>query len=398
MKNRSEVITIIELDFHSDNLVGLIDSFSLIRSNLNINLNIVTKSSIFQLIQHEVDGKSNINWLIYDDLLSHRICIKKSLGVIKTSNYIFLNTLNQSVSEFSKLPNVKILLRVHNSNRQFMPLKSLNFNNGIKLLKFFFKEILFNNYFKNINEINKKVTFFLFPEPEMQEYAINKFEFVSYLNSRVLPLKNYVPFELNTSHILDTTFFKVAIIGSIHSDTRNVKLFEDVIFSLSKENLPNVFIFKFLGNIKTKSGIKLMKKFGEINNPSIRFEFHEQSLQHGDLIHELKECHCIFSPLKINCTSGVFNEIYGKTKTSGNISDIVYSPQPVLIPDQYFKSNTNETFLTFKNTLDAVKILLQLASDRKYLLNKSLQAKEFVEETYGKNQMRLHLERILFHE
>jgi hypothetical protein len=381
-------ITFIELEFHTDSLSGLIDIFSL--AHFDITINIITRESTFDILKDSLLDNTYIQYYVFKDTQSHLSCLKKSRELINGSDFIIINTLSQKFGSFTSLFHKKILLRVHDANKQFCPRYDFGIRQFKNLLKFFLKEMLWYNFYKNKKRINRETKLFLFSEPELLDYAIQS-NYVTEVNSAVLPLKVNSGKSINVPNMLDTSSFKIAIIGSISSNTRDVRLLSDLIFHLSDQKLPCKFIFKFLGDINTKDGLKLCNHLNEINNPLLHFEFHQKLLNQNELISELNKTHCILIPLKITSTIGIFKEYYGLTKTSGNISDIVYAPQPVILPCDYHSLGNHEAFIGFKDFLEISEIFLELAVDRELLLKKSILAQNFAEERYGLKRIQEYL-------
>ncbi len=365
-------VGIIELDFHADNLQELIEIFLLRYKGFNIDIHLILKKEVFDIIEHSLNQYENVRCHTYENSVSHQQCLDNSSDIIQKCDILFINTIAKSIKAFTSLKHNFMILRVHNANKQFAPKKhidwSLNAKNIILLLKFFLKEVVLNNYFSSIKEINKNIKYFAFSDIEMRNYAIEKYEIVTFENSIYIPLKYYRNITQIASKVLKSNL-TISVIGRIDYETRDIRVLTTAIQEISKHSLQREVCFKFIGTGRKNAMIELETELSALRNSMMSYEYTYENVSQDVMIDFINKSDIIISPLKINCKVGVFKETYGKTKVSGNFSDIAISPQPVFLPSKYVDNRSDKTLLSsyYDNSEELIGKLLKCINDKDYL-------------------------------
>jgi len=382
-------IVILELEHHADNLLGLLDAFSLVE-NYILEITVITQKWIHKLIATELYQYKNVEFLINNKHYSHKDFILKNVDKINSSDLLFINTISLNFDIYDPIKEkVKIFVRVHNANILFNPHHSFYrkyvFINPLSAILFFIKHKSLKRYISKFQAFKSKVNCFVFPEIEMWNYALENFQDISCDNSCLLPLKLYK--EKKGIHS-SSDEFKIGIIGALHKSTRDIESIIQLLHHLHKTKFEQTICFSFLGNIQTKAGKKIQNIL-EKTSSSIKIEYFDEDISQTSFALALHALNCIIIPLNLNTNTSLFTEIYGKTKISGNISDIAISPKPILIPEGYFAANMDGTgVIIYKGVMDLKTKLTTLNNDKNYYKQELSNIQKLAEKRYGKIEVK----------
>lgn len=389
-------ICIIELDFHPECIFGLAQIFDKCHSLNKMIIYFITRSEIYNIIKDVVPVKEEFLWTICPNNMPHSKCITNNLNIIKAADLIFINTVSQSVHAFLPLKGKPIVVRIHNINKFFSPYRNLiipkNWIDVTKLIKFLIKECLVQNYFKDLKKLKDIISVYSFPEPEMLQYALENFPELTPNNSGILPLKAYAGSfpekKENTSP--DVNF---SMIGRLHPYFKDLPLIKKVLYILSTEKLDRKVNLYFIGCGDESRTMAIIKSY---ENKNLTFHFIDKRLSQKDYILHLKQMDCIICPMKHKFHVGAFVEFYGKTKITGNLSDIALSPTPIIMPSFYFKSKEPiPGVMVYENDLDLVKWIKKLVQNPLFLAEKQLEIENTSIERYGLKTVTSHLNKLL---
>jgi hypothetical protein len=389
-------ICIIELDFHPECIYGLAQIFDKCHSYDNLIVHFITKHEIYDIIKDAVPVKEELLWTLCPNDMPHAQCIKNNLDIIHASDLIFINTISQSVHAYLPLKGKPVVVRIHNINKFFNPAKHLIFPENlidiVKLSKFLIKEILVQNYFKDLKKIKDIITAYSFPEPEMLKYAIDNFTELTPNNSDILPLKIHTD-SLSKKREITSTEVNLSMIGRLNPYFKDVSLIIKVLLNLSTEKLDRKVNLYFVG---CGNELKTMSKIKSYENEYLTFHFIEKRLSQKDYISHLKQMDCIICPMKHKFHVGAFVEFYGQTKITGNLSDIALSPTPMIMPSFYFKAKEPiPGVMLYENEIDLVRWIKKLVQNPPFLADKKYEIEYTSNERYGLKTVTSHLHRLL---
>ena len=389
-------ICIIELDFHPECIYGLAQIFDKCHSYDNLIVHFITKHEIYDIIKDAVPVKEELLWTLCPNDMPHAQCIKNNLDIIHASDLIFINTISQSVHAYLPLKGKPVVVRIHNINKFFNPAKHLIFPENlidiVKLSKFLIKEILVQNYFKDLKKIKDIITAYSFPEPEMLKYAIDNFTELTPNNSDILPLKIHTD-SLSKKREITSTEVNLSMIGRLNPYFKDVSLIIKVLLNLSTEKLDRKVNLYFVG---CGNELKTMSKIKSYENEYLTFHFIEKRLSQKDYISHLKQMDCIICPMKHKFHVGAFVEFYGQTKITGNLSDIALSPTPMIMPSFYFKAKEPiPGVMLYENEIDLVRWIKKLVQNSPFLADKKYEIEYTSNERYGLKTVTSHLHRLL---
>jgi len=389
-------ICVIELDFHPECIFGLTQIFDKCHSFDNLIFHFITRHEIYDIIKDAVPEKEEHLWTLCPKNMTHAHCIKNNLDLIHASDLIFINTISQSVHAYLPLKGKPVVLRIHNINKIFNPTQHLitpsNWTDVTKLTKFLIKEILVQNYFKDLKKIKDIITVYSFPEPEMLKYALDTFPELTPNNTSILPLQIHTG-SLSEKRTNTSTSVNFSMIGRLNPYFKDVSIIIKVLFRLSTEKLGRKVNFYFVG---CGNELKTISKIKSYENKYLTFHFIEKRLSQKDYISHLKQMDCIICPMKHKFHVGAFVEFYGQTKITGNLSDVALSPTPMIMPSFYFKSKEPiPGVMMYENELDLVRWIKKLVQNPLFLADKKYEIEYTSNERYGLKTVTSHLHRLL---
>jgi hypothetical protein len=389
-------ICVIELDFHPECIFGLTQIFDKCHSFDNLIFHFITRHEIYDIIKDAVPEKEELLWTLCPKNMTHAHCIKNNLDLIHASDLIFINTISQSVHAYLPLKGKRVVLRIHNINKIFNPAQHLitpaNWTDVTKLTKFLIKEILVQNYFKDLKKIKDIITVYSFPEPEMLKYALDTFPELTPNNTSILPLQIHTG-SLSEKRTNTSTSVNFSMIGRLNPYFKDVSIIIKVLFRLSTEKLGRKVNFYFVG---CGNELKTISKIKSYENKYLTFHFIEKRLSQKDYISHLKQMDCIICPMKHKFHVGAFVEFYGQTKITGNFSDIALSPTPMIMPSFYFSSKEPVPgIMMYENEIDLVGWIKKLVQNPPFLTDKQFEIEYTSNERYGLKTVTSHLHRLL---
>jgi len=287
----------------------------------------------------------------------YKVCEKYVLE--NKVDLVHFNTIDEDyklVWKLIKNINVPITLTVHNINTWLNPPFTLN-------------RVALSNYYYRKRIVSKSNGLIL------QEDI-----FVNYVKSKKLYSKpiSVIPHTLKTienNHIA-SEHLCIAVPGSIDGNNRRNYLFTlSVIEKIGKLNSKVKFVF--LGKILSEEGEKIFKKIKDLKALGYNVEHKYDPTTNKIFDEELNNCDLIFMPVKINFNYEGIPEIYGQTKVTGVLYDMMRFQKPGIIPLEHVVPPTmKSSILTYSNEEDFVNQILELDKNKENLINLIQSAKE----------------------
>lgn len=267
---------------------------------------------------------------------------------------IILNTVDvhyKNTWKFVKQLNIPLFITVHNINTWLNPPFTLN----KKALGYYYyrrkmisktrglivQEELFINYVKNNTRYKKPV--FAFP------YT---------LNEKDIPLPN------NPKLV-------VAIPGAIDGHRRDNDFSLSVIEKINAKNKNIQFVF--LGAVSGHLGEIIINKMQKLQQQGCDVLHFYDKNSNTIFDEQMTKCDIVFLPLIVETNYEGIPEIYGKTKATGVLYDLMRFQKPCIAPEALVIPPTMEnSVISYKNENDFVELVIDLEKNRakvKQLLN-----------------------------
>lgn len=375
-------IAIIELNFHFDSLDSLCNLFD---RNGN-QLVVLTNRKLFSKLG-DVKKSKNILFLIQS--YNRSSLIRKNYDEINSADLIFINTISRDYRTFAKIKfDPIVVLRVHNIHKTFDPVKHINWTINLlrlwKMTSYFIREIVFGGFLYYRKKCLNNMDYFTFPDLEMQNYALEK-KLVE--KNRVAPL---LPIKFFTQELKDTTnenLFSIVVIGAVDSRRKDYETVIDCLKSLKNPRTTKVEMI-FLGNSSGLEGRKLKAIFNKLDRNDILPIFYDKHVELPEFNRVIAKADVLLAPLRQNSIVEIYNEKYGKSKTSGSLSDMITFAKPLILAgDINAKGNFSDYIYIYNSKSELQGILERIMEDRKQLLVKKQSLINYLKENYNADKI-----------
>lgn len=373
-------ISVIELDFHHDSLDGFLKIFQ----GTEVLISVFTTAKNVLLLKG-IDYSSNITFHEYSKGSKYAF-LKKQASIINDSQIVFINTIANDFGAYLALEDkAKIILRIHNVNKQFRPLSSVFLPKSLffawKSFSYVLRQIVGKGFLVFRPIINQKISYFTFPDNGIATY-VRQNNFVE--EKRILPsipLKIFI--ESDTAYEAYEDTLNITIIGATDHRRRQYETVIEALMQLYKREKAPSILLTLLGNTNNAYGKTIIDQLKNISNSRFRLKVYDKQVPESEFIDCVKHAHLIISPITSNATTDIFKEVYGKTKTTGSILDFLKFGKVTLVPSHYSPpEELLDYVMKYNNSAHLGEIILDLLEDKKInILNK--RSLEYVKENYS---------------
>lgn len=376
-------ISFIELDFHHD----VVDGFCRTFSNSEVKVNFYIKKAVFDKLQkYEYVNSQNFTWTIYQNG-SRKSFLKSNIDKINNANCVFINTLSSEPKAYLSVKFIpKVILRVHNLNKLFRPIKSINIPIKPfylwKAFSYFIREVVYGQYLSSYKKIQKLTDYFTFPDESVKQFALEN-NFVTI--NKIAPSFSLKVFEEDNNIINSSKkdVFSITIIGGIDFRRRDYQTVLNVLNRLVPQ-LKHKIKLTLLGNSRTKHGNELLPKLQKLENDNFKLEYFNQSVSQEKFDEVISNTSIILSPIKVETLVEIYHETYGKTKISGSILDSIRFPIFTILPAQYsLGKEKQDLFGRYKDAEELFFLLKKYIENQNELSHKTIEYKNFVKQKYS---------------
>lgn len=377
-------ISVIELDFHHDSLDGILKIFQ----NTEHRINVFTTSKNIKLLK-DISYSSNISFNEYAGG-SKYLFLRKHNELLNSSNLIFINTIANDFGAYLAIDkNNVVVLRIHNVNKQFQPLRSVFMPESLffawKSFSYVLRQIIVKGFLWFRPILNQRISYFTFPDSSITNY-VRQSHFIN--DNKIIepiPLKIFI--ENDTAFADYQDVLNITIIGAIDQRRRQYEQTIEALNSLYKMEYPPVIHLTILGKCTSTFGNEVIGKLKSITHPKFKLTTYDKQVPELEFVGCIKQTHLIISPITENATTDIFKEVYGKTKTTGSILDFLKFGKVTLVPNHYTPpAELLDYVIKYKDSEHLEAVILDLIKDNKInkLNQKSLQ---YVRENYSQESV-----------
>lgn len=366
MKEKKAALTIIEFDYHAE---VLINALKILNRIPEYRILLFVSGKVWKQIQATVTTEDDIEVYVAPKTSDVKKLITENLKKINQSKAIFFNTL---ASHFKLFHSTKftppVILRIHNSNTYFSPIKSIN----PKLSVFYLWKdtsyivlhaILKLETFYRKKFVRESVNFFQFPCSTIANYALSK----NYLPiSKLFPSVPYVFMKDVFSKSNKQQEVNIAILGGIDKRRRN---YSEVLnaFKILAPKLKNKVVFSLVGKPYGKYGKNIVNKFKELENENLTINTFNSFVSQPVFDKITSEADFLIIPTVRETRYKLYRELYGYTKISGSVNDMVIYQKPAIIPSFYpIEDSLKPHVETYNDSEDLVSVLTDWINHKKY--------------------------------
>ena len=293
----------------------------------------------------------NHSFVVQENNQSSSIFFGKCYSELQKFNpdFLLFNTIDKDYKDvwgFIKKITQPYFVTIHNINTWLKPPLTLN-------------RVALKNYFYRKKILGKSAG--LIVQEEL---------FINYITKNNLYSKPVlaVPHTLKEFEIekADNKKIVIAIPGAIDGVRRDINLALDVIEEVNKQSDRFQFVFTghvigYLGEAIWERVLRLQKQGLDIQqfyDPTTNIVFDEQ----------MKRCDLIFLPLNVNTKFEGIPEIYGTTKVTGVIYDMMRFSKPGIVPfEMVIPPTMRSSILSYKSKNELTETLLSLSKDKNKL-------------------------------
>lgn len=315
-------ILLVELDYHSDLYSFLIE----LTDNSRYDIHCLTNDKIYAQLTEKLKQKCTF-------FISNRNKeIKKYLDQ-NTFDFVFINTIEDKLSFWADNCPKNTMIRVHDVNTYFLPLKSLYIEflpvKIFKAISYLINRQLLKFDYYYLNKLIKKVDYFSFLSEQNKEYFISKRPDIKDKAGETFPLAAYNEefFKLEKTDKL--TF---VVPGTLESKRKDFKIIYETCKILSELDINCEVVFAGLTPKQSNGFVNRIKSF---ENKKLKITNFNYFLSHNEFDSIVKGADFLIFPMTKVTTFKIFKEIYGKTKISGSIKDLIKFGKISIMPSWY---------------------------------------------------------------
>ncbi|MFN5630319.1 MAG: hypothetical protein ACK48W_13650, partial [Bacteroidota bacterium] len=231
----------------------------------------------------------------------------------------------------------------------------------------------------------KKIDFFTFPDKAIVDFLLKDNIVPKEKIAPVLPIKVFdetVQLIINKSSDVNFT-----IPGGVDKRRRDY-LPVLTAFKILLPKTTKKISLSFLGKCNSKYGREIVSEFKKLSSDNFKVNSFEDFVPQADFDSIMKETDVVISPVNADGLTQIYGEIYGKTKISGSITDVVLFPKPLILPATYLLNDNLKTiFSTYSSAEDLSNVILNFVNDKNLIADKTKLIFENLQKNYEKKMI-----------
>ena len=328
---KKKVISVIELDYHPE----VLRDFLNIMIDTQYQIKVFTTENIWNRVNIERNKiEDNVEVHLKPDSQKVRKFIQKHFQIINQSSLIFFSTLASNFILFSSFKFKPIvLIRIHNSNAFFN--KIIN-NYRPKFTLFYLWKDISHFIRKEIGELDwyyrrkflNKVDKYVFSSKSIKDFAITKLN-IPPESAIYLPI-SYSFLNQQTPLLEPQEQCEIVVIGKIDKRNRDYDmLYDGFKFALNKTK--QRIRLTLLGDSNSNYGKSIISRFQKLESDNFQLTNYIGFVNQNDFQKHTSLADFLIIPVKIHTRYTIYSEMYGYTKISGSINDLIKFKKPSLI-------------------------------------------------------------------
>ena len=372
-------IAVIEADYHVVDL----DGFCRIFYNSTYEIIILTTATNYQRLQDE-KYISRYKWILKkEESLDHFFAT--NLHILQSCDLIYFNTVASRYRAYIKLKFDAVrVMRIHNVNNYLQPWKHLYISADpfylYKAASYFFRETLLQLDWFYLPKILRKIDFYCFVDKSIETY-VRQHHYLP--ESKIFPSLpiSVAPREFPEFSPTDT--FRFCITGLIDSRKRN---YEEVLkaFELAAPQFKHKVELVLLGRPVGRYGKEIIRAFKSLESSNLSVISFNQFVDQNVYNDYLSKAHLLISPIREKTFFRIFKEIYGKTKFTGSIGEMVKFGLLSLFPKHIsFDTEFQQLVDQYANTSELSRLIIKYAEQPGLLKTSTEQFRKFIQSRYN---------------
>lgn len=170
----------------------------------------------------------------------------------------------------------------------------------------------------------------------------------------------------------DENVASFVITGGVEKDRKDYDIVIGALSRLPKEYLEKMRLV-LLGNSANPYGTRIVKELSDLKKRGLQVTFYREFVSSDNFNLEMSRATCILGPVRVRTKNEHFEEVYGLTKYSGIVGDMVQYALPGIVPAELNMPNElRGSYLAYSNEEDLCKAICVFLDREKVQL---LQAK-----------------------
>lgn len=333
-------ILLVELDYHSDLYSFLIE----LTDTSRFDVYCLTNNKIYDQLSDDLKQKCNF-------FVSNNN--KEIRGFLSEHNFdfVFINTIEDKLKFWAKNCPNNTMLRIHDVNTFFLPTKNLKIQlnpiNIFKALSYIIKRQIFKFDYYYMHKLLKKVQYFTFLSDQNKEYFISQRSDIKDKAVATFPLAAYNE-DFIKLEITDKLIFVVP--GTLESKRKDFKIIHKICEILSESEFDSEIVF---AGLTTNQSSGFISRIKSLENKRLKITNFNYFLSHEEFDSIVKGADFLIFPMTKETNFKIFKEVYGKTKISGSIKDLIKFGKVSIMPSWYdLSDDLAELTFQYKNTKD----------------------------------------------
>lgn len=386
------VISFIELEYH---LLDL-DCFCKVFEKSTHDITLYTTQKIYNTFKDQTYAK-RYKWVVKHDNQSTSSFFKEQFDSINKAEWIYYNTIASNYATYNTLNfKGKTILRIHNAHTYLQPLQHWyiipTFFNLFKAASYFVREFIGELDFYYLPKVVKKMDYYCFADENVKHYVIEK---NICQKDKIFPTIPGSIFNGEFKPFNSTEKIRICIPGII--DERK-KDYLPVINALKliKNSIKQPVEIVLLGKPVGKYGNWVIEEFSKLKSDTISIQSFTGFVEQAKFNELMFGSHLLITPTKETTVFRIYKEIYGKTKASGSVGEMVKYGIPNLFPDYiYFDDEMRKVINNFNSPESLANELNRFINDRNYLENRTEEVRQFVKKRYSVDVLNEQIEKFI---
>ncbi len=383
------IVSFIELEYH---LLDL-DSFCKVFEKTSYQITLYTTRKIHNTFKNQ-SYANRYNWVVKPDNQSVSSFLQEHKETINKSNWIYYNTIASNYNDYCCIRfKGKTILRIHNAHTYLQPLKHWyiipTFFNLYKVASYIVREFVGELDFYYLPKVVRNMDYYCFADENVKNYVIQK-KIVT--ENKIFPT---IPGSVFNGEFKDYSIkdkIRICIPGIIDERKKN---YAPVLEALNqiKNNIHNFVEVVLLGKPVGKYGAWVIEEFKKLNSEKLSIISFTGFVEQEKFNELMFGSHLLITPTKETTVFRAYKEIYGKTKASGSVGEMVKYGVPNLFPDYIYFDDEMKTIINKYSSSETLAAELSaFINNPDILITRTNQVRFFVKERYSVDVIRKKVE------
>ncbi len=374
------VISFIELEYH---LLDL-DSFCKVFEKSTHVITLYVTEKIHRTFQLQPYA-ARYNWVVKPDDKSVRAFFVEHFDVINKSDWIYYNTIASNYKTYYKFKFYgKTVLRIHNAHTYLQPLKHWyikpTFFNVFKAASYMMREFFGALDFYYLPKVVKRMDYYCFADENVKNYVV---ENNITDTTKIFPTIPGSVFNGEFKPLIYAEKIRICIPGIIDERKKDYAPVIDAL-KLLIPLLENSVELILLGKPVGKYGQWVIEEFKKLSSQNLSVISFTGFVEQSKFNEIMFGSHLLLTPTLETTTFRAYKEVYGKTKASGSVGEMVKYGVPNLFPSYiYFDCEMEKIIDRYTTPQTLATALLKFINDKNHLAKRTNEVRVFIKARYS---------------